>query len=56
MVSIERYYEALTAVWFTDHDEVPASKSCARNCQGDFIDGPFIDDLPIKNGNFTWLC
>jgi hypothetical protein len=20
------------------------------------IDGPFIDGLPIKNGDFQWLC
>ena len=20
------------------------------------IDGPFIDGLPIKNGDFPWLC
>ena len=20
------------------------------------IDGPFIDDLPTKNGDFPWLC
>jgi hypothetical protein len=20
------------------------------------LDGPFIDGLPIKNGDFPWLC
>ena len=55
-ITLEELHTAVKASDLLELDEEAGANEKTFGQRSHGIDGPFIDGLPIKNGDFPWLC